>query len=276
MFKILQPIRGYIGGNSLLNSFHLNRCCGYSTAYTKTSNKYVKRDTKQKYTIKKISDPKSKKANVIQEQSPPPPSATPPTIVSSTIGSKQDTLNYFTRLSDRLHAEFTRYPYISSLKYLNTQLFVQNCEQETFVALAKSIRQSSDFIQSVQYLNSNLSEYTPKEKAILFKMLAMLASKISNGTSGSQSDASFQLVRNVLLSLEIDYYTLNLSEDLNLVDLVNYRDGFYCYRDQQMHFIQASTECLYEKLVETVEAFFEGQKDHQPASTEIGKINEAF
>jgi hypothetical protein len=121
-----------------------------------------------------------------------------------------------------------------------------------------------------------LSEYTPKEKAILFKMLAMLASKISNGTSGSQSDASFQLVRNVLLSLEIDYYTLNLSEDLNLVDLVNYRDGFYCYRDQQMHFIQASTECLYEKLVETVEAFFEGQKDHQPASTEIGKINEAF
>jgi hypothetical protein len=270
MFKLLQPIRGYVGGSvakSFLNSIHLNRCC-YSTTYTKTSSKRDNktRDPKRIYNFKEISEPQSKQA---------PSTAititTTPTTTATTNTTKQDTLKYFTRLSDRLLAEFTRYPYITSLKHLNKELFGQNRDQETFVTLTKSIRQSGDFIQSVTYVNHNLAEYTPKEKAILFKMLTMFMSKNSNDT---QSDASLQLVRNVLLSLEIDYYTLNLSEDLNLVDMINYRDGFYCYRDRTLHYIQASTECLYDKLVETVESYFDEQIYQQ--QTEKGKINLAF
>jgi hypothetical protein len=185
------------------------------------------------------------------------------------IKTKQDTLNYFKHVSDTLLADFKKYKFLSSLKYLNRELIQYNGDQPEFVLLKEGCLQNKEFQNSLEYLNANLGEYTPQEKACLFKMLTIVYDKESSDNNNNSKEGA-ELLRKVLLTLEIDFYNLNLSE-LNLIDMINYRDGFNAYRERNLQFQKVSTDLIFYQLVDYVEKYLNLQGSPLSVNSPIDK-----
>jgi hypothetical protein len=242
MFKLLRPVGGgrY---NRTLKTFISTRSSPSSQSGAKSSRIY-----------KIISDPSTYKTkNLIKsnENSIIPIARTTPTQqqLVSLINSKQDALKYFTRLSNILLEKFAQYPFVSSIKYLNHEFTKTNRDQPQFVGLVEEMKQNDDFFKSLNYLERNLAEFTPKEKAILFRLLSIVITRKDNES-------------NVLLALEIDFYNLNVNEDLDIFDLWNYSEGFSSYRRElpTIHFKQVSTETMNNKIQELIKSYFKQQR----------------
>ena len=244
MFKLLRPIGGG-GCNRALNTVLPTRSSLSAHIYSGPKSSRI---------YKKISDPstyKTKNVTKSNETSMIPIARTTPTQpqVVSLIKSKQDALKYFTRLSNILLEKFAQYPFVSSIKYLNHEFTKTNRDQPQFVGLVGEMKQSNEFAESLSYLERNLAEFTPKERAILFRLLSIVISRKDNE-------------RNVLLALEIDFYNLNVNEDLDIFDLWNYSEGFASYRCElpTTHFKQVSTDTMNNKVQELIESYFKQQK----------------
>ena len=244
MFKLLRPIGA--GG--------YNRA--FKTIIPTRSSLSYQSGAKSSRIYKKISDPstyKTKNLTKSNETSMIPIARTTPTQqqqqVASLINSKPDALKYFTHLSNILLEKFAQYPFVSSIKYLNYEFTKTNRDQPQFVGLVSEMKQRNEFAESLSYLERNLAEFTPKERAILFRLLSIVISRKDNES-------------NVLLALEIDFYNLNINEDLDIFDLWNYSEGFASYRCElpTIHFKQVSTETMNNKIQELIESYFEKQK----------------
>ena len=229
-----------------------NRSCGLSLNSNLTHS--TKAFPKSNFFFKKISDPKKfDKQQVPKDKKKLKENFTKEKdqLTNSNFQSnKQDSLIYFKRVSDRILVEFENFPFLSSLRHLNMELFRNNRNQPLFMGLKSNIKKSNDFINNLKYLKENLSEFSTKEKAILFKMLSMLYDK-------DKDILQMKPLVDVLLTLEIDYYKLDLNE-LSLIDLVNYKDAFNYYRETNIiHFQTFTTDHIFKKNLNFLEAFFE-------------------
>ncbi|CAF0893969.1 unnamed protein product, partial [Brachionus calyciflorus] len=95
----------------------------------------------------------------------------------------------------------------------------------------------------VEYINTNFDTFSTKEKSLVFKLLAIVNQQQKFQVKNAK-------LNELLTKLEIDYYD-NL-EKCDLIDYVNYLDGFYHFRDSNLHFISKSTDKIFRKALNSL------------------------
>jgi hypothetical protein len=96
----------------------------------------------------------------------------------------------------------------------------------------------SENLDLIDYLNSNIYNLKSKEKAIAFKLFSLL----------SHDNHVNQSLSLLLFGLEANFYSESI-ERCDLVDFINYADGFLLFRPTNLHFGAASTDLIYRKVL---------------------------
>lgn len=127
------------------------------------------------------------------------------------------------------------------LGYKLESILVQNAELPALKMSRTKLNKFTEYTRTIEYFSSNLGQLSLKERAILYRVLAILGAKDADGK--------------LLTSLESDFYknssSLDLSTILNLsigADLVqgSTREDFY----------RRTTEHVYMKLMDTMKHLF--------------------
>jgi hypothetical protein len=98
---------------------------------------------------------------------------------------------------------------------------------------------SPRFNYMIYYFGKNLHEFSCKEKAIAFRILATLNQLCQ------KKDKKRRDLQDLLCQFERDYY-YNIDK-CDLIDFANYTDAFFLFRKSNVHFISESFEPMYRK-----------------------------
>lgn len=136
------------------------------------------------------------------------------------IQSKTECIEKFKLLSETFHADLHRtHPEI--FHFETRKVIFRFPLLKSFVKLQESYTKLPAVDSVLEYVDRNLAEFSVKEKALFFRIFALM-----NSFSTDKQN-------HVLNKLEHDFYEIDLQaaeNNVSLVDLINYRDGIYYHR----------------------------------------------
>ena len=160
------------------------------------------------------------------------------------ISSKTECLNLLKNSSDKLLQTLDTFKWIKIAPQINFQ--VKNHIDHPVLNDFKSriFKNSPKFKEMINYLDKNFNDFTCKEKAIAFKILATI-------NQLSQSYHNDTLL-NLLVKYETDYYD-NIDK-CDLVDFNNYTDAFCLLRESNIYFLSKTADPVYQLSKDFVES----------------------
>ena len=98
---------------------------------------------------------------------------------------------------------------------------------------------------SIDFMHTNFNQLSVKEKAAAFRLFSVLYPHYNTAVDPA--------LARLLLRLEIDYYA-NSIDQCDMIDLINYADGFKFYRflSGKTHFQAATANIAFEKVFKSV------------------------
>lgn len=157
---------------------------------------------------------------------------------AATINDKQACLNEFKKFCDVLLDDIDKSSWLLDLRTLGvkTSLFSNERRLQYF----KQKYFDSPLYQSIiRYVDGHFDEFTLKEKAMLFRVIALL---------NDQSPSMDALLR----KFEIDYY--NRVDECTLIDFYNYKNAINNYSNSILHFYATSTDKAFQKALALLDA----------------------
>lgn len=150
------------------------------------------------------------------------------------INSKSECLEHFKWISEQFYEDLEK-ANSALAEYQQRNIKIRLQLHEPSITVQNRYASSSEVKSILIYVDEHLDTFSVKEKAVLFKILALMhcnRNKSLPTTSASESTSNATLDK-----LELDFYGIgggNLSDTLptevSLVDLINYRDAFYYHR----------------------------------------------
>jgi hypothetical protein len=161
-----------------------------------------------------------------------------------TISNKTECLHLLKKSSDKLLNVLDTFKWFKLASKIGFQV-KNNIENPISNDFKSSLFQfSPKFKEMINYLEKHLNDFTCKEKALAFKILATI-----NQLSQSYND---EKLSNLLVKYETDYYD-NIDK-YDLVDFNNYTDAFCMFREENVYFASKTADPVYQLSYQLVES----------------------